>query len=416
MKTGLESKYPVPEGFRLTPCPDVRSDEEIATVLQTFRPVDPSSDKNVWTFWHTGWSGMRPWCRRNVINWVRRLGPQWTVRVVDSCSNSPNNWSRFIPSSLMPEALNDGTIQCPPQHLSDLVRLPLLIVHGGVWMDAGMLLIRHLDDICWAAIESEDSPYEMAGNLIPLRVEEGPILNGFIAARRENPLVQRWHSVYCALWEGQTSSQGFQAHPLLAHLPPYDLQYEVMNSPRLPIPNDTLGEYLAHFICSERVRLLQDPNDGFNGAEYFATKVLLFRAADSLYYAERITEWDGRKQSEMLASRVLGADTDGNGDADTETQKTRQEAQSFVGKLLANCALMKLSHGPPGGIDGLASIWDKEEHSNDDVAEGTYAEYLRCASAFWEPVERRPLESVRLGMPKELQVFKAGLLEPITPA
>lgn len=212
-------RYPIPEGFRLVSDPDVRSDEEIAAKLQTYQPVT-SSDKNVWAFWHNGWAGMRPWCQRNIINWVRRLGPQWTVRVLDDVDGSVNQLSRFVPPSYFPDAFNNKAMAGPPQHMSDLLRLPLLFLHGGVWMDVGMLLLRHLDDICWHAIEAPDIPYEMAGILMPLRAEVGTMLNGFIASRRGNAMIRRWHSVYCALWEGKTTAEGFHTHPLLAHLPP----------------------------------------------------------------------------------------------------------------------------------------------------------------------------------------------------
>lgn len=49
MTCPLSTKYSPPSGFRLIPNPDYRSDEEIAAILQSHRPVDFSSDKNVST-------------------------------------------------------------------------------------------------------------------------------------------------------------------------------------------------------------------------------------------------------------------------------------------------------------------------------------------------------------------------------
>ena len=212
-------KCTVPEGFRLLQAGS-RTDEQIALLLQTYQPVS-SSEKNVWTFWHSGWTNMRPWCQRNIINWVRRLGPAWTVRVLDNVEGSVNDMQRFVPAAQLPAAYNDKTIDALPQHLSDLLRLPLLFLYGGVWMDTGMLLLRHLDDICWRELESPASPYEMAGMLVALRPEPGPLLNGFIACRRGNVLVQHWHTVYCAMWEGKNNTDGFHRHPLVSHLVPY---------------------------------------------------------------------------------------------------------------------------------------------------------------------------------------------------
>jgi hypothetical protein len=395
----MTAKYSIPEGFSLI-SPDNRSDEEIAVMLQMHQPVT-ASERNVWAFWHSGWSGMRPWCQRNIINWVRRLGPEWTVRVLDDVEGSVNHLSRFVPPSHFPDTFNNKTMAGPPQHVSDLLRLPLLFLYGGVWMDTGMILLRHLDNICWRAIESPNSPYKMAGVLMPLRPEVGTMLNGFIAARRGNGAIRRWHAIYCALWEGSTTAEGFHAHPLLAHLPQLDVQNAELGCPPLLIPTHGLGDYLAHFLCLERLQQLRDPADGFNGAEYFTNNVLLLRAIDHVYYAQKITGWDGRRQYDMLATRV-----------DDVKAPLQADAKAFVDKVLRNSALMKLSHGPPCGLENLATIWDEESHANDDIAEGTFADYLRNASVHWD-YTGVAVKQAKVEKPK--QIFEAGVLEPIAP-
>jgi Capsular polysaccharide synthesis protein len=365
--------------------------------VQSYQPV--TTEKNVWAFWHSGWAGMRPWCQRNIVNWVRRLGSDWTVRVLDNVDGSANNMLRFVEARHFPDAVNEGTMGGPPQHLSDLLRLPLLFLHGGVWMDAGMLLLRHLDDICWREIESDNSPYEMAGVLMALRPELGPMLNGFIAARKGNAMLQHWHAVYCALWDnGKTSADGFHKHPLLAHLAPYKVQIGQLGCPPLLIPDELLGDYLAHFLAFERLAHLVDVEKGFDGAGYFEKRILKLTAWDHLYYAQRITGWDGRKQFDMLATKVEDVDA-----------PLHAEARRFVDDVLRNSALMKLSHGPPCGMENLASIWDEEGHAEDDVAPGTFAEYLRHASISWELGEK--VEPVVLERPRE--VYAAGVLEAI---
>lgn len=366
-------------------------------MLQTYQPV--TSEKNVWAFWHSGWMEMRPWCQRNIINWVRRLGPEWTVHVLDDVENSPNNLSRFVPPSYFPDTFNQKGIVGPPQHVSDLLRLPLLFLHGGVWMDVGMLLLRHLDDICWRVVENQDSSYEMAGVLMPLRAETGTMLNGFIASRRGNEMIQRWHAIYCFLWEGKVTADGFHTHILLAHLPPLDVQVAELGCPPLLIPKEGLGDYLAHFLALERLQKLQDPNDGFDGAEYFAKNILLLKAVDHVYYAQKITGWDGRRQYDLLATRINDMNA-----------PLHAEATRFVHDVLSHSALMKLSHGPPCGKENLASIWDEEAHADDDAAEGTFADYLRHGSVYWD----YPELPVRLTkVEKHKQIFRAGVLEPI---
>ncbi|KAF1972060.1 hypothetical protein BU23DRAFT_644760 [Bimuria novae-zelandiae CBS 107.79] len=392
----MDFPYSPPDGFISTSALDSRSDADIISGLNSYQLV--TNDKNVWAFWHAGWEDLRPWCQRNVINWAHRLGPQWTVRVLDNVPESENHVSKYVPSSFFPDAFIQGAIVGPPQHISDLLRLPLLYIHGGVWMDAGMLLLRHLDEICWRTVTDPSTPYEMAGILMPLRAEAGTMLNGFIATQRGNKTVKRWHDVYCKLWEGKTSAEGFSKDPLLAHLPPLQVQLEKLNCPPLLIPTEALGDYLAHFLALERLQRLQDPTDGFDGADYFANKVFLLKAEDHLYYAQRITGWDGRKQYNMLTTKASPA-------ADGYT-----EANDFVDSVLQHSVMMKLSHGPPCGLENLASIWDEEEHKEDDIATGTFAEYLRYGSVHWNPkkatVSPTPL-------PKPAQVYVAGLLEPI---
>lgn len=101
-----------------------------------------------------------------------------------------------------------------------MVRLPLLLEYGGVWMDAGMILFRHLDDLCWNKIDDPQSPYQLAGFVITCRPgNKLAMANGFFASKANNPFLQRVFEVYRELWSnGATDSTGFHKHPLLNHL------------------------------------------------------------------------------------------------------------------------------------------------------------------------------------------------------
>ena len=180
LSTKLTADHPlVPIPYTVNPGPglavipesqlDLRSDEEIIMQLKSYQ-APTASEKNVWAFWDTGFDRMAPWTQRNVINWVRRLGPSWTVRVLDHVEGSPVHISKFVDASFLPEAFNNHTMTGPHvgPHSGDMVRLPLLYLYGGVWMDAGMMLFRHLDDVCWKTIEDPTSPYEMAGLIIEI--------------------------------------------------------------------------------------------------------------------------------------------------------------------------------------------------------------------------------------------------------
>jgi len=385
----------LPEGLTLIPISklDLRSDGEIISQLKTYIPV--TAEKNVWAYWNTGFDNMAPWVQRSVINWVRRLGSSWTVRVLDSVEGSPVHISKFVDDSHFPAAFNENRMTGPHvgPHSGDLVRLPLLYMYGGVWIDAGMFLFRDIDEICWDAIEDPESPYEIAGFIIEIRPNVQTMLNGFIAAKKDNAFIKRWHEIYVALWEGVTESKGFHKNPLLAHLPLLNPPVDKLNCPDLNLAMEDFSDYLAHFMCFERLRKLVDPADGFDGPAYFREKMFFLPTMKEMWYIQEVTGWSGTKQFDLLSAKRDSGNT---------------EAELFANNLLANTSTMKLSHGPPGALASfLADIWDLEENKNKDIEVGTYAEFLRYGSVHFK--QTRTLEPVRVEVTDE-EVLIVGVL------
>ncbi|GAP88425.1 putative capsule polysaccharide biosynthesis protein [Rosellinia necatrix] len=403
---GPANKADVPAGLRLIAAEklDARSDEEIAQWLQEPHPI--TSDKNVWAYWHTGWATLPPWVRRNLIGWVRRLGPSWTVHLLDKVPGSATHVSHYVESSYFPAAFNDDTMDGPSvgPHAGDLVRLPLIWKYGGVWIDAGTLLFRHIDDICWNAIEDPATPYEMAGFVIEMRPGVDCMLNGFVAAKRGNPFIQRWYTIYKALWDGEgvTNATGFHRHPLLRHLPLLCPPVDKLNCPDLNMMMEGFSDYLAAFMCFERLRKVIDPSDGFSGPEYYAERMLLFPALQETYYFQQQTSWSGTRQFDMLSARRAGPGV--------VRDAAWQAAEDFVNDALANTSTMKLSHGPPGALDSfLADIWDSEPHRDADVADGSFAARLRYGSVRFD--QTRDMVPIKMAWPTE-EVLTCGILEP----
>lgn len=167
---------------------DSRTDAEILESFQQYQPV--TSEKNIWAYWHAGVNHMPKWCQKNVIDWVRILGPEWTVRVLDNVAGSPNNTLRYVPETLLPASFVDRTMDGPylGQHGADLTRSACLYEHGGAWMDVGSILIRHMDRICWKQLEDPESPYRVAMPIIYGIVGA----NHFVAARKHDPFIYQW--------------------------------------------------------------------------------------------------------------------------------------------------------------------------------------------------------------------------------
>lgn len=375
---------------------DNRSDDEISSQLKTFcAPTD--SNKNVWAYWSLGYDQMPPWNQRNVINWIRRLGSSWTVRVLDSVPGSPTNVFRFVDQHFFPETFKSGKTSGPyvGVHSGDLVRLPLLQLYGGVWMDVGTILIRHLDDI-WKVIEDPSTPYELAGMTLPLRPNEEIMLNGFLVTLRNNEYIKRWHQIYLALWINSTESLDFHAHPILRHMRLY------APSSIFQIPSEVFTDYLAHMLCGERLRDLIDSSDGFNGRLYYESKVYLLPSFREMFYFQKRTGWDGNKEFEILATRY---------DVSELYQDERfHHAKDIVHDTLQNTFLIKFSHGPKGASGSwLADIWDNPRHHNADNEPGTFAFYLR--QKLLQSNQTRQLRPITV-TPLTAKVWNAGLVEP----
>lgn len=213
--------FPIPKAAtRLQEVPqchlDLRSDADIITELSSFRPI--TSEKNIWAFWDQGLHTMYPSYRCTVLNWVRKLGRSWTIRLVDLVEGSPNNIYRFVDKEWFPDCIVNNTMDgChKAQHTSDLIRLPLLFEHGGVWMDVGNMLHTHLDDLFWNALSKPDS-YEVGLWIITgqIRKEWGSFGNFMLAARKGSIFIKNWHNGYKELWKDRTNERGFHKHPLI---------------------------------------------------------------------------------------------------------------------------------------------------------------------------------------------------------
>ncbi|PWI65124.1 hypothetical protein PCL_07423 [Purpureocillium lilacinum] len=347
---------------------DRRTDEEIAAWLQ--RRHEVVSEKN-----------------HNVVNWVRRLGPDWTVHVLDTVPDSETNVRHFIEDieTVLPKAFNEGTMNGPTvgQHQADLVRSPLIYQHGGIWMDVGMILFRHVEDICWSAIMDPTSPYEVGEFAMQLRPGVESMMNGFIAARKGNLFIERWHTL--------PQAPIIEANPAAKAA-------EQLNAPEATVSMAFLGDYLMQILCFERLRRVIDPN-GFNGPEYYATHVFLLPSMSEMYYLQGISSWQGDKEFALLSARA----TD-----DSDDVSLRKEARRVVDHMLANTATMKLSHAPPGELPFLADIQSQPEYRNADLAKGTFAAYLRHSSVHFD--QGRKIVPMEVGIDID-NALRTGLLK-----
>lgn len=379
------------------------SDEQILANLRVFKPVDKNSEKNVWAFWDRGLDVAPDWNQRNIVSWVRRSDPSWVIRVVDMVDGSPTHYSKYLADdSLFPDAFRNRTMtgEHVGQHSSDLIRLPLLYLHGGVWIDVGFMLFRSLDSLCWDVLANPADPRELAAFAISMGPKVGMVFNGFLAARKGCVCVEYWHNTFLEVWRHTKGTAGMHKHPLLRHLPRYEPPS--LNNKMPPFKYDQFVDYIAQVFCLERLRHLTDRSSGWDGPQYFATRVLLFDCTTEVYWAQRLTNWDGKKQFELLGRQREGV---------AKQDEDYKEAEEFVFAILATSATMKVSHGLAAtGRQYLAEFWDLEENRDADRQPGTFAAYLRWAS---ENIEQdRQLKPVLLPV-IEPALLEGALLEAI---
>lgn len=167
---------------------DPRTDAEIIDSLTRHVPI--TSEKNIWTYWHAGVNSMPSWCQRNIINWVRLHGSEWTVRVLDTVPESPNHALKWIEPDMLPETFVKGTMTGPytGPHSADFLRGAALYAYGGAWSDVGNIFFRHLDKVCWDQLEDEESPYTIC---IPWMFEQYTA-NHLVAARKGDIFIKKW--------------------------------------------------------------------------------------------------------------------------------------------------------------------------------------------------------------------------------
>lgn len=397
------ASWPIPTGTKLVAEVDTRPESDIVTLLRSHFPPN-DSEKNVWAYWHTGWDTMPSWCQRNVVDWVRQLGPSWTVRVLDGIEGSPTHFRRYLGPEHFPEALNANqmTGRYAATHTSDLLRLPLLYVHGGVWLDVGILLLRDLDDSVWDRLADPESPYEFAAFAYENNPGDLSVINPWLAARRDCELVKRWHQTFLHVWGSSTECTGLSSHELFRHLKPWAVgsaAHQDMDDAQKRAAAASIMDYGTQILCIERLLSIVDSQDGWDCRAWMGTKALLFPALKEMWQYQLRTNFLGSKQFELLTTR-----------RDESEIGKREEAEEFVQDLLANSMMMKLCHGAGIMKSNLADFWDDPKHEGTDYFPDTFAGYLRWGSISLR--QTRSLEAVKL-TPSTKPPCRVGIFEPV---
>lgn len=396
------SPYPIPTGVHPIPEEqlDPRSDNEIDALLQAPQPVTVGHERNVWFFWHSGYSTMHPYAKRTVRAYHRRLASLgWTVRVLDVTPGSLGNVANFLDISdpaLFPEAFRKGTITgtYARQHTSDLVRFPLLLKYGGVYADVGLMLIGDLDTLWNSTVGNPDSQYEVISFNDVGKDEDGHnLFNYFLCTGRNNALFLRCHQLLLALWAedgGKTSTEGMHRSSLLQGVSL--LQSSLDNSDKLKVE---LSDYIIQGQAIRMAMGIVDEEDGWNGPEYVRQHVYVMDFMVGSQLINEMTSWNGPRAFELMSLRLPEA-----GHEESPDQKLARE---IVEACLSRSFAFKLAHGLIVAVLGetLGSLWRR--HDGSDDIPGTYAHWLRYGMVHWTqdklplPSSIRPITPYKIG-------------------
>lgn len=396
-----ETQFPIPTDFQdqvhFVEPTENRSDDEILSSLTKHVPV--TSEKNIWAYWHAGLPAMPPWCQRNIVGWMK-INPGWTIRVLDTVLDSPNHALKFVPPEMLPETFVKGTMDGPYKgpHSADFLRGALLYLHGGAFMDVGIILFRPMDRICWAQLEDPKSPFQVS---VP-NMYGTVMANHFVASRKGDPFIKRWHDLFVYLWKGHANYSGMIQSPLLSFALGLDFsepQKRGYNWEFIVEPL-TVFEYITQVTAFLRLTMLEDAGDGFSCADYSVNNILWFDAREEDWGAETIVGYRGEDAANALATKL-------DADPDSEEYKT---AYKLVWRLLTKSSMQKITHGknltktPAWGL-----IWDEKGNESKDIEPGTFAELLRYGAVRFEQA-RESIEYVQAEKPA--QTMKKGVFEP----
>ncbi|KAF9894147.1 hypothetical protein FE257_009120 [Aspergillus nanangensis] len=392
----------IPEEFReklevVEPL-DSRSTTEILQSLREYRPV--TSERNIWAFWHAGINRMPEWCQRNIADWQRICGPSWTIRVLDTLPGSPSHALKYVPAELLPDTFVHGTMDGPyvGPHSADFLRGACLTQFGGVFMDVGIILNQSIDRICWQQLDDPASPFQIS---VPW-MYGSTMANHFVASRKQDPFIRRWHELFMHLWENRTNYQGMCQNPLVSFALAQDLSeaeergflWEFIVDPV------TVFEYVTQVVAWQRLCMLEDAGDGFSCADYVQRHVLWFDVLAENWRFESEVGFKGTDAFHALATRT---------DADPQSAEY-QTAYRLVWGFLTEASLQKITHGKNlTKTPALGLLWDLDEHQGKDNEPGTFAELLRYGTTHFRQT-RSHLAYVQARKPAK--TLRKGVLEP----
>lgn len=216
--------------------------------------------KIIWMYWE---EDMIPFFIRKTICNIRRLHPDHQVFVL-----SKNNLALFLPELIFKREM-------PVANKSDLIRLELLHLYGGIWMDCSILL---RDNLNWIHEKADGQAFDVIGYYREKSTVDPtyPVIESWLlAAAPLNPLIKLWLDELTPLKD--LGSEGY--FEFIKKRPDYDLIKQKISTP----------SYLLVYLAGQIA--LRD---------YRKFNLYLKRCEDSAFYIQEYYGWVNYKTNYAL--------------------------------------------------------------------------------------------------------------------
>lgn len=144
--------------------------------------------KTIWCLWFQGWQNAPDLVKACRASW-QRLNPGWTIHYL-----TRETFAQHV--ELTPDLESLISKNLPMEALSNVIRLELLNLHGGVWVDATAYCLRSLDGWIHAAASEGFFAFDRPGS-------DRMLANWFLAAAPGSPIVGTWLRDCYAYWKGR---------------------------------------------------------------------------------------------------------------------------------------------------------------------------------------------------------------------
>lgn len=160
--------------------------------------------KIVWSYWDN-MTKLPDFYHDCISTWWKNIPSDWVINILDKQS-----LARFIDLKNLP--LNFP--QLIPQRQSDCIRLELLSIYGGVWMDVGIILNDNIENLL-----PQDCNIEYVGYYLDIfpsepfdKIKNAVVENWFIAST-SNYLIRQWRSHFFTILNQHNESNIRLSYP-----------------------------------------------------------------------------------------------------------------------------------------------------------------------------------------------------------